>query len=482
MAVTAFPVVLVNSATGSDTAASGAGPATALTGTAAVSTGTTVVLDAGTDLSGVATDGSHVLYFADATAGNRNFTAINGSSGSGGATPTVTVEQTLASTTKAWAIGGKRASVFSGTSVKLFENNGGSGDAMPGWIVEMQSAHSESISAAANLRRAGTTAGRITLRGTSGAGTLPKIILSGNSGTLVIRDVLHTLQDFELQSQTAAATTAISDAAGSNIIQGIKLSRTASNTFVTGVSCLAGNKVISCEVTRCSTAGIVVGDTNLVQNCWVHDCSGIGLSLGTSSLGVRIIGNIVANSGGDGINSGFTGNSNRSLVIIGNTVDSNTGDGLEISGTLDVGFGNIIILNNIFSNNGGYGLKMSAAGHTSVALLADGFSVLGNDTYLNTSGAYFDASGAYSNSACPWASGDPGLNPTYTSAAGGDYSIGTNLAAQGFPLGGTLHIGTGSSTYSYIDIGAAQRQATSGGGGGSVLGSSVITARGPGGR
>src|SRR6516165_11952684 len=91
----AFPVIIVDSATGSDTNTSGAGPGTAVTGTAASTNagGTTVTVDAGTNLSGIATDGSHVLYLNDTTAGHRRWSKITGTSGSGGATPTITVNE-----------------------------------------------------------------------------------------------------------------------------------------------------------------------------------------------------------------------------------------------------------------------------------------------------------------------------------------------------------------------------------------------------
>src|SRR3954463_10134754 len=128
----ALPTILIDSATGSDTTASGAGPGTALTGSAGVSAGDglSVTLDGSPDLTGVATDGSHVLYFADATAGNRNFAKITAANNG---TKVVTVSDALGFTlTKAWAIGGKRASLLGTNSSKLIENNSGNGDAMPG--------------------------------------------------------------------------------------------------------------------------------------------------------------------------------------------------------------------------------------------------------------------------------------------------------------------------------------------------------------
>lgn len=78
----ATPVILYDSSTGSDSAASGAGPATAVTGTKGRTRNTASMLRVGffeaspPDLSGVLTDGSHVLYIAIATAGQRNFSSI----------------------------------------------------------------------------------------------------------------------------------------------------------------------------------------------------------------------------------------------------------------------------------------------------------------------------------------------------------------------------------------------------------------------
>ncbi len=173
----AFPVVKVDSTAGgaSDTACSGAGPSTALTGTAGATdgAGTTVTLDSGTVLTGVDTTGLHVIYLADTTAGHRRFSRITGTAGSGGATPTVTVADayTINLTGKSWAIGGTRATVAGAVSLLLFDNNSAAGDAMPGWVVEMQSGHAETgLTATINLRRAGdTTSGPIILRGLPGA-------------------------------------------------------------------------------------------------------------------------------------------------------------------------------------------------------------------------------------------------------------------------------------------------------------------------
>ena len=172
-----FPTILIDSATGSDTAASGAGPATALTGPAAGTSadGLTVTLDGSPDLSGVATDGTHVLFLSDSTAGNRNFSRITAKDV---AARTVTVAHAFGASLsgKPWAIGGRRASIGSATSRKLADNNVSAGDAMPGWKVRLASGHAETLSGALTWRRAGdTTDGPIVLEGEPGAGTMPVV-------------------------------------------------------------------------------------------------------------------------------------------------------------------------------------------------------------------------------------------------------------------------------------------------------------------
>src|SRR5678816_4956827 len=94
----AFPVIRVDSTNGAaaDIASiSGAGPTTSVNGTAAATdiAGTTVTVDAGKDISGIATDGSAALILNDVTAGHRRWSKIIGSAGSGGATPTFTVNE-----------------------------------------------------------------------------------------------------------------------------------------------------------------------------------------------------------------------------------------------------------------------------------------------------------------------------------------------------------------------------------------------------
>lgn len=441
MAVTAWPVIKVDSTAGgaSDTACSGAGPATALTGTlgATDGAGTTITLDALTDLTNVATDGSHVIYFADTTAGHRRFAAINGKAGSGGATPTVTVEQALSISLsgKSWAIGGTRATVWGSVSALLFNNNAAAGDAMPGWQVRPQSGHTESISVEGGMRRAGdTTSGPIILQGEPGAATKPKITATSAINMIGMRGNYQIFRNIELTAGAASMTAALINVGSneSSWVDQVTLSRTSTNTFVTGISSSGGMKITNCEIQRCAT-GITFGEADTVLGNYIHDCTGNGITVpGTAVLGGTIAFNVIAACGGDGINSAFTGTISRSLTIIGNTIDSCTSDGIEFTGAVSDGYANLRIIDNILSNNGQYGLNFSNSSATNVYLSAVNPSIRGNNTYLNTSGAYHSASGAFAYNAAPWALGDNGLNPTYT--GGGNYTpTNASLAGTAYP-------------------------------------------------
>ena len=90
----AVPTLLFNTGSGSDTAASGAGPTTALSGTAASYSESVFTLDGSPDLSGVSTDGPHVIW-VDTSTGRKFFTinAVNDGAN------TVTVDDAPAETT-----------------------------------------------------------------------------------------------------------------------------------------------------------------------------------------------------------------------------------------------------------------------------------------------------------------------------------------------------------------------------------------------
>lgn len=464
----ALPVLLVNSASGSDTAASGAGPSTALTGTGASTdvAGTTVTLDAGTNLSGVATNGSAVIYMNNTTAGQRRFAKITGSAGSGGATPTVTVAEAFTGSLsgKTWAIGGKRASIGASSSKVLFDNNSAAGDAMPGWIVELQSAHSETIAATFDCRRSGSNSlGPIVLRGESGAATKPLLTFSNNGNAIVSRGTGQTFRDFELRNSNATKTASVGivGATGAQFAAiGITVAHS-TNKFWKGIG--PGNgacAVIGCEVGYCANVGIdqTDGSSAIVRGSYVHDNGSHGISSASGGTGVstEIVGNIVVSNAGDGFRSTIGGFSTTPVLVTnvrGNTFANNASDGIELTGSLGTApYLHLSIVNNLITGNGGYGTNLSNASANAAALTFYDAILQSNAYYNNTSGATnpsgLDAAGVGFGTVTLTA--DPFVN-----AAGGNYAL--NTAAGGGALcRGAAWPGRfpGGLSTSYADIGA----------------------------
>lgn len=465
----ALPTILIDSATGSDTAASGAGPSTALTGTSASTdgAGTLVTLDGSPDLTNVATDGSHVIYLADTTAGARNFGKITAKD-AGAFTVTVANAFGLSLSGKSWAIGGKRASLGSTTSTKLIDNNSAAGDAMPGWILEFQSGHTETISATKTFRRSGdTTSGPIYTQGTAGAATRPIITFSNNGNGFALNGTNLVFRNFEIQNSNATKTASVaihfSSAGGYALIRNVKVSHS-TNKFWKAFTPYNPVRFEDCEIGYCANLGIDHANSTFLHviNCWIHDCGshGIATNNGSMTSSIVIAGCLFTANTGNGVLEQDTGAytaSHQPLICIGNTFDANTSDGLKITGgTTARPLGSGVIDNNIFSNNGGYGINLSGASIADAVLQGLMTSMRGNCFYNNTSGATNPSSLPLTNEESSTA------NPTFTAGTtgGADYSIGTPLKALGYP---TINIGTTSNTRSYVDPGASQRQESGGG-------------------
>ncbi len=107
------------------------------------------------------------------------------------------------------------------------------------------------------------------------------------------------------------------------------------------------------------------------------------------------------------------------LSITNCTIAYNGNSGIYLDGAVSLS-----ILggeNNILAFNGVYGIA-SAFGPPADQFQGKRFDY--NDFYGNTSGARSNlVAGAH----------DLALDPQFTNASGGDFTIGTNLAAQGFP-------------------------------------------------
>jgi hypothetical protein len=433
----ALPVILVDSASGSDAAASGAGPSTALSGTANASTsgtGLVVTLPSGTVLTGVSTTGSDVIFINDATAGARNFGKITATSGSGGATPTVTVADAfgLSLSGKSWAIGGKRASIGSTTSGKLFSNNGGNGDWMPGWAVEMQSGHAETLAGTLDTRRAGdTTSGGMILRGVAGAATRPVLTFSGGGNLIVPRGIYQTFRGFDIKDTSGhLGTCFVCTVSNYTTVDDVRAEDATSYPSAFANVGSVGMKFRRCRARTAGKAIVATSAPLTIEGCDLHDCGNSAIdTTGADPLGIVVEGNLIRACAGPGIVIDLgNGPSNRSIRVARNTVDGCTGassDGIQVKGTVSDVLGNVVIEDNLCTNNARYGINFATPTDGQLAAYAP--PVRNNGTYNNTSGAYNSATAGYAYNACPWASGDPGVNPSYTS--GSDWTP-TNTAVQ----------------------------------------------------
>jgi hypothetical protein len=156
---------------------------------------------------------------------------------------------------------------------------------------------------------------------------------------------------------------------------------------------------------------------------------------------------IARNCGRDGFRINAAGGAAAGGAVVNCTANNNTGSGIKImTNILSMSYS---IYNCIFSNNGAYGIDF-ADGTTALNDRRKRF-VDYNCLYNNTSGARNGVSAG---------SNDVTTNPTFTDAAGENYSVGTNMKALGFP--GAIR---GSSSTGYVDLGAVQRQESAGTGG-----------------
>jgi hypothetical protein len=444
----ALPVILIDSATGSDTLCSGAGPGTALTGSAAATdgAGTLVTLDGSPDLSGVAVDGSHVIFLADTTAGARNYGKITAKD-DGAKTVTVANAFGISLSGKSWAIGGKLASIGTTNPAKLVNNNSANGDAMPGWVMEFQSGHAETIAATLSVYRAGdTTSGPITLRGLDGAAVRPILTFSNNGVAISFLQAYGAVRDFDLKNSNATKTASVGVQTvtfGSNYqIRGMRINTSASK-FWKGILLNRGNAFLIeyCHIAYCAGIGIEGqrddGDaTGVIRYNIVTDCTLNGMELGLFNFwGGVTYGNIVARCAiGILLNSGAVPN-----FVCHNTLDTNTSDGLKASyGAAGV----LVVTNNIFSNNTGYGWNQTTG--TEVTRAASAAPMPSHNCFYNNTAGTVPATRVYGEN-------NVTTNPAYTNAAGNDFTPGVNMKGLGAP---SVAVGSTTST---VDIGAAQR-------------------------
>ncbi len=166
-----------------------------------------------------------------------------------------------------------------------------------------------------------------------------------------------------------------------------------------------------------SNPGVTLVYGGSLHGCWVNKigCDGVQIIL---DHGGTLVNTLITNCERVGVYVAATTYLSR-LSITNCTIAYNGNSGIYLDGAVSLS-----ILggeNNILAFNGVYGIA-SAFGPPADQFQGKRFDY--NDFYGNTSGARSNlVAGAH----------DLALDPQFTNASGGDFTIGTNLAAQGFP-------------------------------------------------
>ena len=450
-----FPVIVFDSATGSNTAASGAGPGdgytggSALTGSSASTSGDglTVTLDGSPDLSAVATDGSHAIWLNDSTAGKRNWGKITGKD-DGAKTVTVSDAFDLSVSGKSWAIGGKRLSLAG--SLKLFNNNSANGDAMPGWAAaEFTSGYTETITAAIPRYRSGGADGPIEVRQKAGSAT-PAVITQATANTSVFSvsgsPVKWRFNGFTITKSVNGTTggSAIEGSGGFTTVTRVKATATGTSKWATSIDAGVGTtRVMFCRVEDC-TVGIAGGYAlyNHVANC-THAIST------PNNANVTLIGNTILNPVTNGIR---VQNYAVNKYIADNAIFANTGspNGINLDASSSGSIGPIVCVNNIIQ---GCAVAVAITGttpHVAAELFARGVSFDYNCLYGNGTQITSGYESLLTNTVT--------TDPAMVDPVNGDFTTGANMKGAGWPQETTGMM----TTREYNDIGP-QQQAAGGG-------------------
>lgn len=439
-----MPTIRFNSSTGSDTTASGSAGAITANGTNASYSGNTVTLDGSPDLSGFDAD-EDVLWLQTST--GRQFFDLSGADNSA---KTVTTVDAPAGTSSGltWGIGGKRAT-FNNTQSR-FAFSG----LKDGWIIETET--KQTISATLQCNFGGYTAA---IRGSTEyieiENTANSAHFSGSGG----HAAAITFEKLKFTNSNGSKNNAFA------IFGQLQDMR------VRAFNCIIGDATKPMGGV-CSTAGGILLEDCLIQYC-VSTIGAVHRSSGNAQfdiVGCYFNGNVIDISHNGTVritvrDSIFRGASTRSIDIastidiVNSTIHGSAGDGIRFSGTQAAY--HIIATNCNFTGNGGYGINITSP----ISNAGDDYRYrvsycnFGTGASANTSGAVNGLSLNDTNLT---------VDPQYTDAANGDFSVGVNLKAKGFPDATRMLGANQSATRSYIDIGAAQREEPTGGGGGNT--------------
>ncbi|MDP1721592.1 MAG: right-handed parallel beta-helix repeat-containing protein [Candidatus Gottesmanbacteria bacterium] len=426
-----------------------AGDASIISGSAATNVGTLVTLDGSPDLSGLVTSGAtqSSINLSGATNANKKIFWISAFDNTA---KTVTVDTAPTGTLGAWKIGGQwTVPASTGMSTIDAATTFRAGDTI---IFNDSPVSASQIFFTA--RAAGTgAAGPITVKGKTGV--RPVI-------TVTSTDYCFTPGNFDLWrfenlefAQTGASGTVLlgGDTATSHTYYNIKIS----DGGGVGINIQTSHsRLLMSEVSGVGSGGVQFnnnGSFGLFQGNYIHDVGGNGFDVTTACSSI-FINNIIDSAAGRGIYLGGAYTSAANFITInGNTVYGCGDSGLEVADTDAM----VTLTNNIFSENG------DAAGEYNVEWTAGTAQIISlhgwNVFYHSGGGGGANLLNLTVNAQV--ASSEFTTDPGFTNAAGGDFSISSTSPAKaaGFP-GAFLGGPTG-----YLDIGAVQRQESTGGGG-----------------
>lgn len=449
----ALPTIVINSA-GSNTAASGAGPATALHGTGAATAGsTTVNLSADApDLSGVATDGSAVIWVG--TSSGRQFSKITGVDNTA-KTVTVAVTYSTTESGKNWGIGGKRASM--GGSTALFN-----ADWALGWTVDVQTGETltAQITVVAPTPDGATVSPKITSTTYDGTwGSQPLIQIATNSTNMfncTTTGLLIENLSFKSTATTKASCwAAVSGGTGYDlcwrncIFDGFAVAIDGSGAAVWYLSrCILDRcEIMNCTMDAVNQAAVGLNGTGpqTIVNCYFHD-NKVALFMvgGPNEVIDTIFANNVAVSNGTTMMFGVGSLvfKNNTVYHCGNLTNFVTGSAVYFGsggGAADY----FHLENNIFYGNTGYAVLFAGATTPKVILNQNNAYGANNGGNTGLNLGNLDAG-----------SGDVTLTASpFVSTVTPDYALNNTAGGGAACKGAAALVPAGSATLS-ADIGA----------------------------
>jgi hypothetical protein len=513
----AFPTVVINNSTGSNTAASGAGPAIAVTGTAAACAGGTsqrVAFNETTDLSTVATDGSAVIWIDSGSITFMQITAVKDT------------QQTFTGDVNSTDGVVINVSSTAGLSIGDYINRSGSG-ANNLYIVSIDSATQITLNATPGVNQAGDTLidrRQVTVDRQPGAfsaqtwaiGGKRKDFETNNERTKLLFtsakagwtiDLQETGTNYTLTSTInigaagdttngritfySSSSTRPTITSSTNSIplftctgnggwefKHLKLTHTAATrgrAFVEGASLgFSFMRIFDCIVDGCLNfmgAGSRGHSLINIHGCYVTNCTSTGLVLQSVSS-IDIFGCIFSNNAG-GVWSSAGLNSN--FIAINTVFYNNSGNALEDNAAGSVRTDDMVVVNCLFHSNDASGIEQENLSTSTLTTMVINCIFWNNggwgQKYLEGLGAmdYYrrnHSNNAYGQNTSGSIDGIAvGINDIVLTAdpcvdaANGNFALnntiggGASCRAAGFP-----GIFAGNLTTGYIDIGAAQHE------------------------